>query len=296
MDQQSGSNIVKVGIDLSEFYLSVEWDILAVPATRNEEYYPCCEEPYSGNFISYIITNYFRSIGLKSGRINCLNENTANIFDTFRKRYTWLRYKAYPKINGTSTYRIAWNPYRRRIKRNKSAWWQTNCTYQVIWVGLMLYIKYSELERWQKTMTFNLERNVWLRRLYSSRGCCRCCFYIQLLCRILKVFLLMFFSVAGPNGAVVLIQQKKGRKLVRRRWCRLYRDRRFFSNLQWSLKAYNKDLFYIINASNASPLRNKDFPVYNFFKHTHHFFSVSILWRFRDTIWFGFVLCTGCPT
>ncbi|XP_050499093.1 acetylcholine receptor subunit beta-like 2 [Diabrotica virgifera virgifera] len=47
MDQQLGSNIVKVGIDLSEFYLSVEWDILAVPATRNEEYYPCCTEPYS---------------------------------------------------------------------------------------------------------------------------------------------------------------------------------------------------------------------------------------------------------
>ncbi|NP_001107771.1 nicotinic acetylcholine receptor alpha 11 subunit precursor [Tribolium castaneum] len=47
MDQVSGNNIVKVGIDLSEFYLSVEWDILAVPATRNEEYYPCCTEPYS---------------------------------------------------------------------------------------------------------------------------------------------------------------------------------------------------------------------------------------------------------
>ncbi|KAJ8985056.1 hypothetical protein NQ317_019739 [Molorchus minor] len=27
--------------------LPVEWDILAVPATRNEEYYPCCTEPYS---------------------------------------------------------------------------------------------------------------------------------------------------------------------------------------------------------------------------------------------------------
>ncbi|GLV31949.1 nicotinic Acetylcholine Receptor beta2 [Carabus blaptoides fortunei] len=45
--QQAGSNIVKVGIDLSEFYLSVEWDILEVPASRNEEYYPCCTEPYS---------------------------------------------------------------------------------------------------------------------------------------------------------------------------------------------------------------------------------------------------------
>ncbi|KAF7266914.1 hypothetical protein GWI33_019841 [Rhynchophorus ferrugineus] len=47
MDQQPGSNIIKVGIDLSEFYLSVEWDILAVPATRNEEYYPDSQEPFS---------------------------------------------------------------------------------------------------------------------------------------------------------------------------------------------------------------------------------------------------------
>lgn len=43
-----GSNIVLLGIDLSEFYLSVEWDILEVPAGRNEEYYPCCSEPFSG--------------------------------------------------------------------------------------------------------------------------------------------------------------------------------------------------------------------------------------------------------
>ncbi|XP_015512110.1 nicotinic acetylcholine receptor beta2 [Neodiprion pinetum] len=47
MEQISGSNLVHVGIDLSEFYLSVEWDILEVPAARNEEYYPCCTEPYS---------------------------------------------------------------------------------------------------------------------------------------------------------------------------------------------------------------------------------------------------------
>ena len=39
MDQSRGSNVVKIGIDLKEFYLSVEWDILDVPATRNEEYY-----------------------------------------------------------------------------------------------------------------------------------------------------------------------------------------------------------------------------------------------------------------
>ncbi|XP_038221842.1 acetylcholine receptor subunit beta-like 2 isoform X5 [Zerene cesonia] len=47
MDQSAGSSLVHVGIDLSEFYLSVEWDILEVPATRNEEYYPCCPEPFS---------------------------------------------------------------------------------------------------------------------------------------------------------------------------------------------------------------------------------------------------------
>ncbi|KAJ9573615.1 hypothetical protein L9F63_009009, partial [Diploptera punctata] len=53
MDQQPGSNLVNVGIDLSEFYLSVEWDILEVPARRNEEYYPCCAEPYSGTVIYF---------------------------------------------------------------------------------------------------------------------------------------------------------------------------------------------------------------------------------------------------
>lgn len=48
MDQKPGSNLVPIGIDLKEFYLSVEWDILEVPARKNEEYYPCCAEPYSG--------------------------------------------------------------------------------------------------------------------------------------------------------------------------------------------------------------------------------------------------------
>nr|AAY28925.1 nicotinic acetylcholine receptor alpha4 subunit [Bemisia tabaci] len=47
MGQVYGSNLVHVGVDLSEFHLSVEWDILEVPARRNEEYYPCCTEPYS---------------------------------------------------------------------------------------------------------------------------------------------------------------------------------------------------------------------------------------------------------
>ena len=38
--QEQGSNYVKIGIDLKEFYMSVEWDILDVPARRNQEYYP----------------------------------------------------------------------------------------------------------------------------------------------------------------------------------------------------------------------------------------------------------------
>ncbi|NP_001103389.1 nicotinic acetylcholine receptor subunit alpha 4 isoform 1 precursor [Bombyx mori] len=46
MDEQAGSNVVSVGVDLSEFYMSVEWDILEVPAVRNEKFYTCCDEPY----------------------------------------------------------------------------------------------------------------------------------------------------------------------------------------------------------------------------------------------------------
>ncbi|XP_037955340.1 acetylcholine receptor subunit alpha-like isoform X1 [Teleopsis dalmanni] len=46
MDEKQGSNVVDVGVDLSEFYMSVEWDILEVPAVRNEKFYTCCDEPY----------------------------------------------------------------------------------------------------------------------------------------------------------------------------------------------------------------------------------------------------------
>lgn len=51
---KTGSDKVDVGIDLREFYPSVEWDILSVPAERHEKYYPCCQEPYPGEwFISF---------------------------------------------------------------------------------------------------------------------------------------------------------------------------------------------------------------------------------------------------
>ncbi|XP_015178402.1 PREDICTED: acetylcholine receptor subunit alpha-like isoform X1 [Polistes dominula] len=46
IDEMRGSNVVNIGVDLSEFYTSVEWDILEVPAVRNEKFYTCCDEPY----------------------------------------------------------------------------------------------------------------------------------------------------------------------------------------------------------------------------------------------------------
>merc|ERR1711936_697483 len=37
---------IGVAMDLRDFYISTEWDVMEVPAQRNEKYYPCCEEPY----------------------------------------------------------------------------------------------------------------------------------------------------------------------------------------------------------------------------------------------------------
>ena len=34
IDEIDNSNVVDIGVDLSEFYTSVEWDILEVPAVR----------------------------------------------------------------------------------------------------------------------------------------------------------------------------------------------------------------------------------------------------------------------
>lgn len=50
--QYPGTDRVDVGIDLSAYYPSVEWDILGVPAERHEEHYPCCEEPYVDIFFN----------------------------------------------------------------------------------------------------------------------------------------------------------------------------------------------------------------------------------------------------
>ena len=35
-------------MDLSEYYLNVEWDILSVPSERHVKSYPCCPEQYPG--------------------------------------------------------------------------------------------------------------------------------------------------------------------------------------------------------------------------------------------------------
>ncbi|KYN15045.1 Acetylcholine receptor subunit alpha-like protein, partial [Trachymyrmex cornetzi] len=43
---KNSNGVVDIGIDLTEFYTSVEWDILEIPAVRHERYYTCCDEPY----------------------------------------------------------------------------------------------------------------------------------------------------------------------------------------------------------------------------------------------------------
>jgi len=42
-------NHVEIGINLKDYYPSVEWDILGVPAERHERFYTCCpDEFYAG--------------------------------------------------------------------------------------------------------------------------------------------------------------------------------------------------------------------------------------------------------
>ena len=46
IDEENGREEVEIGVDLTEYYVSVEWDILEVPAVRNVKFYTCCDEPY----------------------------------------------------------------------------------------------------------------------------------------------------------------------------------------------------------------------------------------------------------
>ena len=53
LHQNPDSNVIQVGIDLREYYLSVEWDIMKVPAQRNEKYYSCCgDTPFPDIFFN----------------------------------------------------------------------------------------------------------------------------------------------------------------------------------------------------------------------------------------------------
>ncbi|XP_043287870.1 acetylcholine receptor subunit alpha-like 2 [Venturia canescens] len=52
INQNMGNNNVELGMDLREYYPSVEWDILSVPAERHERYYPCCAQPYPDIFFN----------------------------------------------------------------------------------------------------------------------------------------------------------------------------------------------------------------------------------------------------
>lgn len=55
IDAVPGNNTVDYGMDLSEYYLNVEWDILSVPAERHIKYYPCCPEPYPDIYFNMVI-------------------------------------------------------------------------------------------------------------------------------------------------------------------------------------------------------------------------------------------------
>ena len=45
---KEGTNetVIDRGIDLTDFYPNVEWDIINVTARRKEKFYPCCPQPY----------------------------------------------------------------------------------------------------------------------------------------------------------------------------------------------------------------------------------------------------------
>jgi len=55
LNAEPGNQTVSYGMDLSEYYLNVEWDILSVPAERHVKFYPCCPEPYPDIFFYIII-------------------------------------------------------------------------------------------------------------------------------------------------------------------------------------------------------------------------------------------------
>ena len=46
IDQKGEDNNIELGMDLQEYYISTEWDVMRANAIRNEKFYPCCAEPF----------------------------------------------------------------------------------------------------------------------------------------------------------------------------------------------------------------------------------------------------------
>lgn len=44
----NSSSKIESGIDLTDFLLNVEWDVMDVPATRRERTYECCVGAFQG--------------------------------------------------------------------------------------------------------------------------------------------------------------------------------------------------------------------------------------------------------
>ncbi|XP_043792483.1 acetylcholine receptor subunit beta-like 2 isoform X6 [Apis laboriosa] len=103
MKQEAGSNLVAKGIDLSDFYLSVEWDILEVPASRNEEYYPCCTEPYSVT-LSIWITVCVLNVHFRSPSTHNMSPWVRQVFLNWMPRILMMRRTPYSTPEYDDTY------------------------------------------------------------------------------------------------------------------------------------------------------------------------------------------------
>lgn len=51
---------LSIGMDLSEFYPSSEWDVISFPGEFSKMYYKCCLEPYLSNLIN---SKYIKILG-----------------------------------------------------------------------------------------------------------------------------------------------------------------------------------------------------------------------------------------
>lgn len=86
IDELNGTNIVEVGVDLSEFYTSVEWDILEVPAVRYVKLYSSEVEALSSH-VQLIKNNLLANI-LPQSSSSCITLCHEELFK--HRRFTKL--------------------------------------------------------------------------------------------------------------------------------------------------------------------------------------------------------------